>query len=92
MWKLGGDDGGAKWTCKIMTDILSYRYRAENRGANRGVVKEALVKSLICQLLGTGNDIRYYLLINVFDTLFGYCPQYLLDIQDDVYNSKTVIA
>ena len=38
MWKLGGDDGGAKWTCKIMTDILSYRYRAENRGANRGVV------------------------------------------------------
>ena len=50
-----------------MREILSHGYHDKNRDANRGVVKESLVKSvdpenylmaLIHQLLGTGNDIR----------------------------------
>ena len=68
----------------MMTEILSHGYRDEKRDANRGVVREAFVNSvelenyliaLLHQLLGTGNDIREYLLVNVVDTLFEDWPQ-----------------
>ena len=43
-------------------------------------------------MLGTGNDIRDYLPVNMVDTLFDDRAQDLLDIHDDVENSETVIA
>ena len=76
-----------------MKEILSHGYCDKNRGADQGVVKEALVKAvksencliaLLNKLLGTEKDIREYLLINVVDTLFGGLPPYLLDLHYDV--------
>ena len=84
-----------------MREILSHGYHDKNRDANRGVVKESLVKSvdpenyliaLLHQLLGTGNDIRDYLPVNMVDTLFDDRAQDLLDIHDDVENYETVKA
>ena len=84
-----------------MTEILSHGYRDKNRDANQGVVMEELVKSiqpensliaLLYQLLGTVNDIRYYPLANVVDTLFEDWQQDLPYIHDDVENVETVIA
>ena len=98
---MGGYDNSGKWTCEIMTGILLHVYSDENRDANQGVVKEALVKSdepenylreILNQLLCTINDIREYLLLNVVYTFFEYWPQYLLDLHGDVESSETVIA